>query len=429
MATDTQLTNLVVNTLTRKQYHDADLTDHGDELFVQSDHAGVYVGTNGIDALDTTNISNCITEIPQDIKLELSSGTLTMKAGSKVYVPNGVGAFDEITIESDISTTPSAGTGDLLLFVNSDGNGLQWRAPTSCGSGTSETGLGTTYYNTSTNIITSHNSGGDVQVSFPIAVFYSSSNVATSIVTVFNGFGYIGSTVFALPGIKGLIPNGRNSDGSLKNTEVLLTGAATYTFSNDVTGSGYPITIYNEGVAYWGNTYTYFGGSRPTNPPNWTRWYNEADNLWERYNNGWDATSECVIGFANVSSGRITALYAKPVFRGVDFGDTEFIAQQALPSNKYVDVTPGASGTIYTFGANGLLCIGFQHPDDSNWVNYRVDILDANENFIWNIQGTRMLNNQTDGVAVLVNKNQKVRIYNNTNIINCLRFVYAVGEL
>ena len=198
---------------------------------------------------------------------------------------------------------------------------------------------------------------------------------------------------------------------------------------NTVTGSGYPITIYPGSVSYWGNTDTYFSGPRPSNPINWTRWYNEADNLWEYYNNGWSVDSECIIGFANVSSGKITALYTKPAFRGVDFGDTEFIAQQALPSNKYVDVTPGASGTIYTFGANGLLCIGFQHPDDSNWVNYGVDILDTNGNFIWNIQGTRTLNNQTDGVAVPVNKNQKVRIYNHTNIINRLRFVYAVGEV
>ena len=35
------------------------------------------------------NITNCITEISQDIKVELNNGTLTLKAGSKVYVPNG----------------------------------------------------------------------------------------------------------------------------------------------------------------------------------------------------------------------------------------------------------------------------------------------------------------------------------------------------
>ena len=38
--------------------------------------------------------TNRILEIPQDIKLELNNGTLTLTAGSKVYVPNGAGVFD-----------------------------------------------------------------------------------------------------------------------------------------------------------------------------------------------------------------------------------------------------------------------------------------------------------------------------------------------
>jgi hypothetical protein len=50
----------------------------------------------------STNVTNCITEIPQDIKLELNNGTLTLKAGSKVYVPNGAGVFDVVTVPSDV---------------------------------------------------------------------------------------------------------------------------------------------------------------------------------------------------------------------------------------------------------------------------------------------------------------------------------------
>ena len=58
--------------------------------------------------LNKTQITNCITEIPQDIKLELNNGVLTLKAGSKVYVPNGFEAdgttrkFDEIVFDSDL---------------------------------------------------------------------------------------------------------------------------------------------------------------------------------------------------------------------------------------------------------------------------------------------------------------------------------------
>ena len=46
--------------------------------------------------------TNRILEIPQDIKLELNNGTLTLKAGSKVYVPNGPGVFDAVTVANDI---------------------------------------------------------------------------------------------------------------------------------------------------------------------------------------------------------------------------------------------------------------------------------------------------------------------------------------
>ncbi|MBQ2369788.1 MAG: hypothetical protein II301_06715, partial [Peptococcaceae bacterium] len=54
----------------------------------------------------SSNVSNCITEIPQDIKLELAADvTLTLKAGSKVYVPNGSGTFDTVTTTADVSAT------------------------------------------------------------------------------------------------------------------------------------------------------------------------------------------------------------------------------------------------------------------------------------------------------------------------------------
>ena len=40
-----------------------------------------------VTSLVNSRITNCITKIPQDIKLELTNGTLTLKAGSKIYIP------------------------------------------------------------------------------------------------------------------------------------------------------------------------------------------------------------------------------------------------------------------------------------------------------------------------------------------------------
>ena len=72
----------------------------------------------------SSNVSNCIVEIPQDIKLELSSGTLTLKSGSKVYVPNGVGVFNTVTTTADMSKTYST-DGTYMLVLKSDGSDIE----------------------------------------------------------------------------------------------------------------------------------------------------------------------------------------------------------------------------------------------------------------------------------------------------------------
>ncbi len=100
----------------------------------------------------------------------------------------------------------------------------------------------------------------------------------------------------------------------------------------------------------------------------------------------------------------------------------------SFPSNSYVDLTVESSGTVYTMPSCGWLCIGFQHPNTSDWINFGVDILDENNNFIWNVSGTRSLSNQTEFVVVPIGNNQKVRIYQNAFNITRFRFIYAVGS-
>ena len=58
--------------------------------------------------VNKSQITNCLLEVPQRIKLELNDGVLTLKAGSEVIVPNGFEAdgttpkFDYVDIESDV---------------------------------------------------------------------------------------------------------------------------------------------------------------------------------------------------------------------------------------------------------------------------------------------------------------------------------------
>lgn len=173
--------------------------------------------------------TNRILEIPQDIKLELNNGTLTLKSGSKVYVPNGFEAdgttpkFDVVTVGSDITKATYGFAVQTLVFVNSSNTGIVDLYTDQCYSGaiapTSTSFM--IWYDTANNLVKSTNDGGSTwttsSYSLPIGLVTSTTTTYTSIDQVFNGFGYIGSTVFALPGVKVQIPDGRNADGTCKS--------------------------------------------------------------------------------------------------------------------------------------------------------------------------------------------------------------------
>ena len=260
-------------------------------------------------------ITNCITEIPQDIKLELKDGTLTLKAGSKVYVPNGFESdgttpkFDVVTIESDkVWGSRNLDYQQQFVFLQ----------PSQAFEAVGESG-GTVYsgstapsgkqymlwYDTTNNFIKWTNNFGSSWVSgnsFPLSICSSTqANNWTSIDQVFNGFGYIGSTVFALPGVKGLIPNGRNADGSLKNIEFTTSVVRTTTLS----GTAYENIRLDS---------TYLGTSEFP--------YDEATNL--NYNTTISSGNERYnvnAGSLYKNNGRITSFTPKTAFHAVDYND------------------------------------------------------------------------------------------------------------
>ena len=175
--------------------------------------------------------TNRILEIPQDIKLELNNGTLTLKAGSKLYVPNGFEAdgttpkFDMAVSEKDISSNSSWTSGQVILIPQKGLTyGIYSSQISNHYSGSTEPATkfdGTIWYDTANNLIkrySTSNSEWESGLPFPICISTMTSGVGLiSIDQIFNGFGYIGSTVFALPGVKVQIPNGRNADGTFKS--------------------------------------------------------------------------------------------------------------------------------------------------------------------------------------------------------------------
>lgn len=282
----------------------------------------------------TNKITNCITEIPQDIKLELNNGTLTLKAGSKVYVPNGAGVFNVVTIASDLTRTTNTGG---IVFVNSTGTSIYTETLGSVYSGDSAPSSRGVWYDTASNLVKFSTDGQtwSGQYSFPIGIVSTGGGQITSIDQVFNGFGYIGSTVFALPGVKGLVPNGRNADGTLKNADWTTSSITLRTYSSAYNGE-YDVFFYGSSFGALKNTYIYDKESN----------YNMYSN--NRYNSTY-------IGKASITSGTISKFATKNAFHSVDYSDTEYIAHQAMPSGSYADLTLGASGNTYTMPADGFL--------------------------------------------------------------------------
>lgn len=155
----------------------------------------------------TPKMSNCILYIPQDIKLELSLGTLTAKSGSRVYKSSDT-TTPTYTLPADKTLTEST-DGEYFVFYN--GSALVAEA------------LDAYDYSTL-----------PAAYSLPLAMISVSGGSIAKVLKVFNGLGYVGSTMYALPGVVGLVPNGRYADGSLKSikfrTTTLLTKTVVGTF-------------------------------------------------------------------------------------------------------------------------------------------------------------------------------------------------------
>ena len=197
----------------------------------------------------SSNVTNCIIEIPQDIKLELNNGTLTLKAGSKLYVPNGSGVFDVVTIANDLSVTRNINSKELYVYNINENSFSMWQDVYS-GSSAPSGQTWMLWYDTSSNKVKATGDGGSTWndgFSLPVCSATSNSTQIISIDKIFNGFGYIGSTVFALPGVKGLAPNGRNIDGTYNTAVVSVNSVLT----KDITGTGYKEFTLSSAIS-WG---------------------------------------------------------------------------------------------------------------------------------------------------------------------------------
>lgn len=360
----------------------------------------------------SSNVSNCIIETPQDIKLELSNGTLTLKAGSKVYVPNGSGVFDSVTITADVSATRTDNQ-QCMAWYNVNSNTMQLFPKILFYSGVTAP-TGQTYmfwYDTTNNKCKVTSDGGSTWIenkTLPLCIVSTDGTKISAIDQVFNGFGYVGSTVFALPGVKGLAPNGRNADGTLKNIEFTVSSVLITTDVSSSTGG-----------------LEYYLSSTSINRANFGTYSYDAESNNIVNSSGVRQNIILIDPSAYRTSGKVTSFTPKTTFHAVDYNDTEFIAHQAMPSNKYVNLTLPASGNTITAPADGYFAVGKNSTASGQRLRmwYRGtnsgDLMSASS---WSsgIQNLEISLYVTKGSAVAF-------IYTADGVTNYCRFIYANG--
>lgn len=254
--------------------------------------------------LSAKNITNCITAIPQDIKLELVDGVMTLKAGSKVYKANG----ESITISGDLVVAQGGTNTGAFAFYRSDNNTVYTVIASQTFSGATAPEspvITTTWLDTEAKDVKVYDGtqwvGG---VSLPLCIFDNQDGKVTRKVAA-NGVGYIGNSVYALPGVKGLIPNGFNADGSLNNAEFEVANVliSTNTGSTDKRN-----IVFNNG---------WMGHPRQS-------YYNIEDNRNYRTNDDETdiiITTTIIAAAVEYVKGRVTSLTPKTVFHAVDYND------------------------------------------------------------------------------------------------------------
>ena len=193
------------------------------------DAATVYNFTD-VSPNQLSYISNCITEIPQDVNMEIkSNGRLVVKAGTKYYTPDGL----SYALSSDQNRVISNNNVFVVLLLNktdSSFNQLFEIDNNKVCSGSTDSLAGTSrhlWYDTTENKIKYFGNDGTTNLyyaAFPFGLASGNGSIATSVDQVFNGAGYIGHHAFVLPGVKGLIPDGINTDGTLKSKNITTAG-------------------------------------------------------------------------------------------------------------------------------------------------------------------------------------------------------------
>lgn len=199
-----------------------------------------------------------IAEIQRQHDLSFEDGTLTLTAGSTLFVPNGIDAedgsfiFTAVTTEQDITGNSTySGSLDAYVFVDTDNNNFVARTKrsnninsvtgelldtatqyvfaqeTEPAIGTTSAVNGTIWWDLSVNRIKVFNSTADTWIesnySVPLCVVSCENSVITGISWNFYYCGVCERITWINPGVTFVIPLGVNADKGTYNTQMLQT--------------------------------------------------------------------------------------------------------------------------------------------------------------------------------------------------------------
>lgn len=343
----------------------------GNKKIRDTSSPGLFLGSTMIKQAFTLPKTNGITYIPQDIKFEIVDGTTpTLYAGSEVWVPYGHNApeysigdslnsgiitaiswdgsalFYKVRYDTDlnIDITDDPAVADFVTIIGTNHRFYWYNTNVTYSQDTAPSGFGqyALWYDTAENVVKCTSDSGATWnglISLPIGIFTMAGTGATKTLKyVFNGVGYIGTTVFAVPGVKGLMADGLNEDGSYKSIERTFDRFVMRTMAFDRTAF-YGVVLDGE-YTIQGDNYME-AAELPAAPDGYVFCYRKSDNtLWWTLNNTWVQCHGLPIGFWTTSTGGISNFNpAKNYVKVYQYNSYE-------PDTVLCDINNGASASV-----------------------------------------------------------------------------------
>ncbi len=326
-------------------------------------------GQDTSEFLNTSQITNCILEKPKYLNWTYEGGVITLKTGSKLIYPNGFNSdgsrkFSYHTTTKDITWETSGADSRLrYLWVGRVGQypanytqGMLYVGDTA----PTLTSNNCLWYDTANNILKSTSDKGvtwNTQGTFPIMTAYNKEGgVGFEYPTsVFDGIGIMDNCAWVADGLKVLVPYGRNSDGTLKNTEITSKASVHLAVWKVSTTATSPLFITTTGIL--GNSGTKYVESEIEPTFNYVLWYNPLTNeikYKDSATSTWALRRYAVVGLCYGTYGTPWASHfsytepnLKEAFRAVDYNEFEQLSNEFANTPHIVETyVNGASGYI-----------------------------------------------------------------------------------